>query len=354
MNPTKFPSLLVLVGLAWHGGSCLSAQEPAAWGSELRFATFSIAAIDPETGEAGVAVTTRVPCVGNAVPWVRAGVGAVATQSWTRMEYGPEVLDYLQQGLGAEAALARSMANDTMTARRQVGVISVKGDGAQHTGDSAWAWAGHVSGSNYVTQGNILVGPEVLDSVAAVFERSTGSGRFLADRLIEALMAGQAVGGDARKGRLQSAAVLVADPREGFARRADGVTVNINVCEHREPVAELRRIYDNVSQTLGYRTLQRFAGSDVWQLKVMLHALGYFRADEPELERDAEAFRYTDEAVEAVDAFRESQGLSTTEYGSPPGLVDAETVDRLWAALEEAGLAVEVRGRLRQVTAVRR
>lgn len=352
MRPTNTLALLLVVGLG--NGPGLYGQEPAGWDDELRFATFSIAAIDPETGESGVAVTTRVPCVGNAVPWVRAGVGAVATQSWTRMEYGPEVLDYLEEGLSAEAALARSMANDTMPPRRQVGVISVKGDDAQHTGDSAWAWAGHISGAGYVTQGNILVGPEVLDSVAAAFERTAGSGRFLADRLIAALAAGQRAGGDARKGRLQSAAVLVADPREDFARRPDGITVNINVCEHPEPVAELRRIYDNVSQTLGYRTLQRFAGSDVWQLKVMLHALGYFRPGQEELERDREAFLYGDEVGEAVDAFRRGQGLSTPEYGSPPGLVDSETVDRLWAALEAAGLEVEVRERLKRFTAVRR
>lgn len=332
----------------------LAGQEPATWGPTPHFHTFSIAAIDPETGESGVAVTTRVPCVGNGVPWVRAGVGAVATQSWTRVEYGPELLDMLAEGMNAEEALRIAVAADSQAARRQVGVIGIAGGSAAFTGGEAMAWAGHRSGPNYVTQGNILVGPEVLDAVAQTFEGSTGSGRHLADRLIEALAAGQSRGGDSRKGRLQSAAVVVADPRPGRSRRPDGITVNINVCENPKPVAELRRIYDTVSQTLGFRTLEQFRGGDVWQLKIILHELGYFRADQPELERDREAFLYTPEVVDAVDAFRESEGLSTPAIGSPPGLVDRETVELLWAALEREGKAGTVRERIHELTAVRR
>lgn len=332
----------------------LLGQEPVSWGENLNFHTFSIAAVDPATGESGVAVTTRVACVGNGVPWVRAGVGAVATQAWTRVEYGPELLDMLAEGTDAEAALHERLAVDTLASHRQVGVIGLAGGSAQHTGDSTLAWAGHRSGPNYVTQGNLLVGAEVVDAVAASFEASEGSGRHLADRLIEALSAGQRAGGDARKGRMQSAAVIVADPRPRRSRRPDGITAHINVCEHPTPVAELRRIYNNISQTLGFRTLQQFSGRDVWQLKVILHALGYYRSDEAELERGDDAFFYTQEVVDAVDAFRTDQGLTTASLGSPPGLVDAETVKRLWAALEEAGVASEVTNRLRAMTAVRR
>ena len=166
-----------------------SGQEPTAWSENLEFQTFSIAAIDPATGESGVAVTTRVPCVGNAVPWVRAGVGAVATQSWTRVEYGPELLDLLAEGLTAEDALRRAVAADSLAARRQVGVIGLNGGSAAFTGDEAWAWAGQRSGPDYVTQGNVLTGPEVLDAVASSFEASAARGRHLADRLIEALAA---------------------------------------------------------------------------------------------------------------------------------------------------------------------
>ncbi len=329
-------------------------QEPAAWEPELHFHTFSIAAIDPATGESGVAVTTRVACVGNGVPWVRAGVGAVATQSWTRVEYGPELLDMLAQGIGAEPALGRAVAADTQAARRQVGVIGLDGASSAFTGDAALPWAGHRSGPNYVTQGNILTGPEVLDAVAAAFESSEGDARHLADRLIESLMAGQRAGGDSRKGRAQSAAVIVADPRPGHSRRPDGITVNINVCEHPTPVAELRRVYDNISQTLGYRTLQQYQGADVRQLKLMLNALGYYHADTDDLERNRRAFVFDQEIVDAVDAFREAQGLSTLSLGTPPGLVDQETVARLWAALEQAGKAREMRERLLELTAVRR
>jgi len=343
---------VALVGLGTASRS--DAQEPAEWGNDLVFHTFSIAAVDPATGESGVAVTTRVPCVGNGVPWVRAGVGAVATQSWTRIAYGPELLDMLEEGLSAQEALDLAVAADTGAARRQVGVIGLQGGSAAFTGDQAWPWAGQRSGPNYVTQGNVLVGPETLEAVAESFESTEGTHRHLADRLIEALAAGQAAGGDARKGRLQSAAVVVADPREGRSRRPDMITANINVCEHPTPVAELRRVYEAITQTLGFRRLEQFAGGDVWQLKIILHELGYFRSDAEELERDDEAFLFTSETVAAVDAFRASEGLSTPAIGTPRGLVDEQTVAQLWAALERVGKADAVRQRLVELTAVRR
>ena len=345
-------SLFVLaagLSLPWAAG----AQEPVSWGEELIFHTFSIAALDPITGETGTAVTTRVACVGNGVPWVRAGVGAVATQASTRMEYGIELLDLLAEGVHPREALDGLTAADSVAARRQVGVIDVDGRTAQHTGEGTTDWAGHRAGRNYVTQGNTLVGPEVVDAVAEAFEASEGSGRHLADRLIEALAAGQAMGGDMRKGRLQSAAVIVADPRPGVARRADGVAVNINVCENPTPVAELRRIYEVVSQTLGFRTLEQQSGADVWQLKIMLNALGYFHPGEALL-RDRSSFLYTADAVDAVDRFRADEGLSTPTSGSPPGLVDEDTVARLWAALEAQGKAADVRALIDSTTRIRR
>ena len=224
------------------------AQEPAAWGEELVFHTFSIAAIDPRTGEAGVAVTTRNPCVGNGVPWVKVGVGAVATQASTRTEYGYELLDLMAEGVSAEDALAQRLAEDPTAESRQIGVIGVSTGSAQHHGGRNSDWAGGRAGPTYVTQGNTLAGPQVIDAVARTFEASEGQPRHLADRLIEALTAGHMLGGDARHGETQSAAVIVADPREGMARRADGITVHINVCEHPEPLQEMRRIYSTISE----------------------------------------------------------------------------------------------------------
>ena len=335
--------------------SLARAQEPAAWGDPLNFATFSIAAIDPRTGESGVAVTTRVPCVGNGVPWVRAGVGAVATQANTRTEYGNGILDLLASGLSPDSALKRMLAADSAAASRQVGVISADGRTATYTGSGTTQWAGGRQGKNYVTQGNLLVSGATIDAVAASFEASEGAPRHLADRLIDAIAAGHAAGGDARKGRSQSAAVVIADPRAGRSRRADKITAFINVCENPEPVAELRRIYNTISQTLGYRELSSFSGNDVWQLKVILHALGLYRpALVGSLVRDSAAAEYTTEAIAAVDAFRASEKLAGPGLGSPAGLVDRETVERLWAALQRVGKADSVRRELMDVTAVRR
>ena len=334
-----------------------AAQEPVSWGTaeDAVFHTFSIAAVDPQTGESGVAVTTRVACVGNGVPWVRVGVGAVATQASTRTEYGQELLDMLEQGMSPREALDRALAMDDGRERRQVGVVALDGSSAQHTGTGPGDWAGHRSGPNYAAQGNVLVGPEVIDAVADAFESTEGSNRHLADRLIDALSAGQAVGGDRRVGRVQSAAVIVVDPREGMARRPDGQTVHVNVCEHPTPVAELRRIYNTISGTLGYRDLSTPVGNDVWQLKIIMHALGYYRPDVDELERDQGAQLFDGEIATAVDAFRADQGISHSgSGGTPPGFVDAHAIELMWAELEEAGQAAEVRGIIRELTRVRR
>ncbi|MGQ0765802.1 MAG: DUF1028 domain-containing protein [Gemmatimonadota bacterium] len=334
--------------------SATAGAQPGSGPDSLVFNTFSIAAIDPRTGEAGVAVTTRVACVGNGVPWVRAGIGAVATQSNTRTEYGNELLDAIAGGESPAVALRRLTAADSGRDGRQIGVIAGDGRSAQFTGSRAQPWAGHLAGPNYVTQGNLLVDSAVLAAVARTFEASESSPRHLSDRLVEALAAGHARGGDARKGRAQSAAVIVADPRPGRSRRADGQTVSINVCEHPDPVGELRRVHDNISQTLGFRELQAFAGNDVWQLKVMLHALGLYRPKEPELQRGADALLYGSDVVAAVDSFRATVRLSTPASGSPSGLVDRQTVEALWSALERAGKARRVRELLLETTAIRR
>jgi uncharacterized Ntn-hydrolase superfamily protein len=349
-------SIAAAVLLACAAPPPVHAQEPAKWGATLEFHTFSIVAVDPVTKETGVAVTTRNPCVGNAVPWVRAGVGAVATQGGTRIEYGPDLLDLLAKGVAPKEALDRVVAADQDRERRQVGVIGIDGRSAQWTGagqkgaESRGDWTAEASGPTFAVQGNSLVSPDVVTAVADAFRKSEGSPRHLADRLIDALNAGQLLGGDGRHGETQSAAVLVADPRPGMSRRPDGQTVNINVCEHPEPVRELRRIYDTASETLGFRTLEQPIGRDVLQLKIMLHALGFYGTPGKDPDPRAPlANVYTQDVVDAVDKFRAAQGWQTTV----PGYVDARTIERLWLRLGEAGRADAIRRRLLDLQRVR-
>jgi uncharacterized Ntn-hydrolase superfamily protein len=169
-----------------------------------QYSTFSLCAIDPATGQSGAAVTTRVPFVGRAVPHVRAGVGAVCTQASTMVEYGPRGLDLLAKGVEPGAVLQQLLASDAQRESRQVGVINMKGVGAAHTGKGNGNWAGSKQGPNYTVQANIMVGPEVVDAVAATFEATEGTGLPLAERMILAMEAGQLKGGDRRWGNLQS------------------------------------------------------------------------------------------------------------------------------------------------------
>lgn len=354
------PALLFAAGFSLPGGAPPSGPSSGAGQAmppgERVFHTFSIAAVDRDTGEVGVAVTTRNPCVGNGVPWVRVGVGAVATQARTRTAYGAELLDLLAAGRTPEEALAERLAEDEGRPHRQVGVVALAGGAAQHTGSEARDWAGHRAGPDYAAQGNLLVGPEVVDAVAEDFERTRGGGLSLADRLVSALEAGQAAGGDARRGRRQSAAVLVADPRPEGSRRADGLSTHINVCEHETPVAELRRIHDAVSQKLGYRALSLFTGADVLQLRLLLDEAGCGNPpplgepdgpNRPEGDGYDPALRTFDPPLaEAVDRCRESLGLSTPANGSPPGLADAEFLSLVWARVEAAGRGDALRKRL--------
>jgi uncharacterized Ntn-hydrolase superfamily protein len=332
-----------------------------------QYSTFSLCAIDPATGQSGASVTTRVPFVGRAVPHVRAGVGAVCTQASTVVEYGPRGLDLLAKGVEPAAVLQQLLADDQQRESRQVGVIDMKGRSAAHTGKQNGNWAGSRQGLNYTVQANIMVGPEVVEAVARTFEASEGTGMPLAERMILAMEAGYAKGGDRRWGNLQSAAIKVADPNDP-GRGNDHITLAIEVGEHPEPVAEMKRIYYTTGRRLGYRSFSKVEGPDVVELKRMLHAVGYWRAslaafpDAPasintpqmqELRRtnpaefdkrtaDARAATaaynrdfavFDDETIAAVDKFRKDHNLDY--QGDAPGLVDARLIDALRAAYFE-------------------
>jgi uncharacterized Ntn-hydrolase superfamily protein len=302
---------------------------------EPQYSTFSLCAIDPATNQSGAAVTTRVPFVGRAVPHVRAGVGAVCTQASTMVEFGPRGLDLIEKGVEPQEILKQLLGPDENRESRQVGVIDMKGRAAAHTGQRNGAWAGSKQGLNYTVQANIMVGPEVIEAVAASFESTAGTGMPLAERMILAMEAGQAKGGDKRWGALQSAAIKVADPNVP-GRGGDHIALAIEVGEHPEPVAEMKRIYLTTARRLGYRAFSRVEGADVLELKRMLHALGYWRATlatfpEGAAAREMQGLNvFDDEAIAAVDKFRADNGL--VYQGNPPGLVDGRFVEALRAA----------------------
>ena len=146
--------------------------------------------------------------------------------------------------------------------------------------------------------------------------------------------------GDGRHGETQSAAVLVADPRPGMSRRPDRNSVSIHECEHPEPRGELRRSYETMTETLCFRKSPLVAGRDILQLKLMLHALGYYRPAEKEIALTGPgANAYTEETVLALDKFRMDQEWGTTV----PGWVDERVIDRLWSRLKEKGLDDQIR-----------
>lgn len=200
--------------------------------------TFSICAADTATGEVGCAVQSKYFAVGNVVPWVRAGVGAVATQAAGVGAYGPAVLGHLADGVEPAEAIDRALANDEERETRQLGAVAADGRSASHTGTSCLDWAGHRTGTGYAVQGNILAGEAVVAAMERGYLETEGS---LAERLVAALEAGQEAGGDARG--QQSAAVIVertgaaSESREGLDRVCD-----LRVDDHPTPIAELRRL----------------------------------------------------------------------------------------------------------------
>jgi uncharacterized Ntn-hydrolase superfamily protein len=202
------------------------------------YGTFSIAAMDPQTDEWGVAVASRVLDVGYIVPWVKADVGAVATQALSNPYLGPWALEELAQGKSADEVLKIVLAKDTLPEDRQLGIVDNKGRAASHTGKNTNAWAGHKTAPNVAVQGNILTGPEVVDSMLAVFQRTQGP---LAERLLSALEAGEKAGGDSR-GK-QSSCLVVMTKRGGYLG-VDDRLVDLKVVDNPEPVKELRRQYE--------------------------------------------------------------------------------------------------------------
>jgi uncharacterized Ntn-hydrolase superfamily protein len=246
------PSLLLLTSHL----SLVTAQQPVSAPRHLEKLahTYSIVAYDSVSGDLGVAVQSKFPNVGGIVPWAQAGVGAVATQSLGNTAYGERGLELIAQGATAEEALRIIMRTDTMLQDRQVGIVDARGNAASFTGKSTFDWAGGrtggdgrtggqaggkgevIVGRGYTAQANIMVSDQTVKNLAETFERSKGS---LADRLMAALKAGQAGGGDKRG--MQSAALLVVRKNGGYLGANDRF-VDIRVYDAPNPIAELERL----------------------------------------------------------------------------------------------------------------
>ena len=201
--------------------------------TQLTLNTFSIVARDRASGMFGVAASTRLPAVGVLVPYARAGVGAIATQARTNPLLGYDGLDLLQRGYDAEETLKILLGSDPEPEKRQVGIVDSQGRSAAHTGAEADPWRGHVTGDGYAVTGNLVAGEEVVLAMAAAFEASEGE--ILPERLVRALEAGQAAGGD-KRGKQSAATTTMKEQPYPY--------VDLRVDEHPEPIAELRRIYE--------------------------------------------------------------------------------------------------------------
>lgn len=205
---------------------------------ESLVATFSIVARDPQTGALGVAVASRVLAVGAIVPWAACDAGAIATQAWANTTYGPRGLEMLRGGLTARQTLEALLKEDERRDERQVGLVDARGGVALWTGPKCQPWAGGVTGSGFTAQGNILAGPQVVDAMASAYRTAAGT---LERRLMAALAAGEAAGGDTR-GR-QSAALLVVRAGHGYGGLDDRY-IDLRVDDAPDPIPELQRLLD--------------------------------------------------------------------------------------------------------------
>ena len=200
--------------------------------------TFSIVGFDPETEELGVAVQSKFLAAGAIVPYIKAGVGAIATQALANPAYGPDGIELLEKGHSPSEVIEILTEQDDGSRHRQLGIVDIKGRSANFTGDECLDWAGGLTGENFAVQGNILVNKETVEEMAKTFEKTEGR---LADRLLKALEAGQAAGGDSRG--QQAAALLVYKENGGYGGLTDKY-IDLRVDDHPEPIEKLAGLLD--------------------------------------------------------------------------------------------------------------
>ncbi|MBS7632833.1 DUF1028 domain-containing protein [Candidatus Bathyarchaeota archaeon] len=221
------------------GKSFLNATQEAASLSRVSLTTFSITACCQQTGELGIAVSTAIPAMGSINPFAKAHVGAIATQAWSNPYLGIDGLNLLEKGLSPVEVLKQLLKVDVNRERRQISIVDAHGNVAAFTGKEVEPISGHHEGKGYVVAGNLLVNHETIQTMAEAFESASGSP---GERLLFTLEAGQAIGGD-RRGKVSAALLIVKDEEYPY--------IDLRVDEHKQPVAELRRIF-NVYKVLPY------------------------------------------------------------------------------------------------------
>jgi len=233
--------------------------------------TYSIVARDPETGDLGVAVQSKFLAVGAVVPWAKARIGAIATQAFANVDYGPKGLALLAEGHSADGALRQLVAADDGREHRQAGIVDARGGSATHTGRECFAWAGGRTGENYAAQGNILADVPVVDRLVDTF---LAGGKPFPELLVACLSAAEEAGGD-RRGR-ESASILVVRESGGFGGGNDR-WIDLRVDQHDDPIGELGRVL--AFQRLYYdrpdvADLVPLDEDNAGELRVLLTALG--------------------------------------------------------------------------------
>ncbi|NDI35919.1 DUF1028 domain-containing protein [Chengkuizengella sediminis] len=251
-------------------------------------ATFSIVGFDPKTKELGIAVQSKFLGVGAVVPWAKAGVGAVATQSFANTSYGPKGLELMANGKSAQETMDILVEEDDEKQSRQVGIVDANGNSATFTGSDCYDWAGGIAGPNFAAQGNILVSAKTVESMAGTFNNCEGE---LSERLLSALDAGQNAGGDSR-GK-QSAALLIVKEQGGYGGFNDRY-IDLRVDDHPEPIKELIRLH-KLQQLYFSKTkanhILGIKGEIKEQLISILSQLGYLSTKEVSDEQLNRAFK---------------------------------------------------------------
>jgi len=283
----------------------------------VQLSTFSIVAYDPSDSSWGVAVASKFPAVGAVVPWAKAGVGAVATQSFANTSFGPHGLDMMASGISAQDTLTRLLDEDSDREHRQVGLVDASGNSSTFTGKDCYNWAGGLIGPGYAIQGNILSGAGVVHAMEKVYLEMEGN---LPARLHAALLAGDQAGGD-RRGR-QSAAILVVKPDSGYGGFNDR-WIDYRVDDAQDPVSRLGELLKLHWLFFGKSPESehvQLTGEILISLKKIMARLGYFQPTTD---------GYYDEKTK--EAFRTFIGNENFEERSNPdqGWIDKPVLDYL-------------------------